>query len=94
MFKQFMISKILKRTNKYGEIYKVNLMGQVMVCINGEENIKQVLVDQDLPKHSKMYKSIAYPFSERFLGRGLVTELDKDVWKKKRALFNSAFHRQ
>lgn len=30
----------------------------------------------------------------RFVGRGLVTELDHDIWTKRRSLLNPAFHRQ
>lgn len=30
----------------------------------------------------------------RFLGKGLVTEINHDKWKFRRALFNAGFHRQ
>lgn len=36
---------------------------------------------------------LAFPYNERALGTGLVTEINKDKWKASRALFNHAFQR-
>lgn len=51
-------------------------------------------MDQDAPKEDSVYKRIGYPYNRRFLGRGLVSEVDKERWRKNRALLNHLFHRK
>jgi cholesterol 24(S)-hydroxylase len=51
------------------------------------------MIDKDLPKNERLYRIVGYPYSQRFLGQGIVTETNKDVWRHKRALLNPAFHR-
>ncbi len=36
---------------------------------------------------------MGYPFGDRFLGVSILTELDDELWRKRRAMFNPAFHR-
>jgi hypothetical protein len=53
-----------------------------------------VYVTQNFPKIEKVYQSVGYPYSERFLGNGLITDTNQERWKKKREIFNHGFHRQ
>lgn len=54
---------------------------------------KKVIIDLDLHKNDLTYNMLAFPYNERALGTGLVTEINKDKWKSSRALFNHAFQR-
>lgn len=57
------------------------------------ETIKNVLVVKNFPKDAQAYRKVAFPFNERFLGYGLVTEPNFDKWRKRRAIFNHGFSR-
>ncbi len=46
-----------------------------------------------MPKNDRVYRLVGYLFNTRFLGQGIVTETNKEVWRHKRALLNPAFHR-
>nr|AHL88992.1 cytochrome p450 3049A1 [Brachionus koreanus] len=84
---------ILKWFNELGPVFKVYFFGEIIVSVNGPEAVKKVTIDLDLHKNDLTYNLLAFPYSERALGTGLVTEIDKDKWKKSRALFNHAFQR-
>lgn len=57
-------------------------------------NYKNVLVDQDFPKIEEIYYNVAFPYNERYLGSGLITDTDKTRSKQKRHHINPSFHRQ
>lgn len=65
-----------------------------MVNVFDPEAIKQIIIEKDFPKTDIMYYKFGLPFDHRFLGRGLVTVIDKEKWRKNRAVLNNAFHRQ
>jgi hypothetical protein len=54
---------------------------------------KKILILQKSPKDKFMIDIFAYPYNARFLGNGLLTELNFDKWKHRRAIFNQGFHR-
>lgn len=65
-----------------------------IVVISGPELIKLGLVTLNLPKAPSSYDSLAYIFGRhRFLGSGLVTQLNHQKWKSKRNQLNPAFYR-
>nr|APA31884.1 cytochrome p450 06963 [Brachionus plicatilis] len=84
---------ILKWFNDLGPVFKVYFFGEIIVSVNGPEAVKKVTIDLDLHKNDLTYNMLAFPFNERALGTGLVTEIDKEKWKASRALFNHAFQR-
>ena len=49
------------------------------------------MIDEDFQKLELTYNMLGYPFSERFVGVGLVTEINKEKWRKRRTLFNHGF---
>jgi hypothetical protein len=56
--------------------------------------IKESYITENFPKIPEVYENVGYPYNERYLGTGLITEPDNNRWKKRRALFNPGFHRQ
>lgn len=64
------------------------------MVISSPELIKYGLVTLNLPKATSSYNQIAYLFGRyRFLGSGLLTQLNHEKWKLKRQVINPAFHR-
>jgi hypothetical protein len=51
------------------------------------------LITKDFLKDPLTYDTIAYPLGERFIGRGLVTEIDYEKWRERRAAYNPGFNR-
>ena len=41
-----------------------------------------------------MYKIFGNPFGFKFIGNGLLTDLDNEHWKHRRSMFNPSFHKQ
>ncbi|RMZ96970.1 cholesterol 24-hydroxylase-like [Brachionus plicatilis] len=81
----------LNWSSKFGSVYVYQFLHQ-MICITSEEEaIKKILIDKDFPKKPEIYKIVGFPFGERFLGHGLVSEIDKEKWRNRRALFNHGF---
>ena len=54
---------------------------------------KEILITKDFLKDPLTYDTIAYPLGERFIGRGLVTEIDYEKWRERRAAYNPGFNR-
>nr|QEV83813.1 cytochrome P450 [Brachionus rotundiformis] len=78
-------------SKKFGSIYVYQFFHQ-MICITSDEDIiKKILIEKDLPKKPEIYNIVGYPFGERFLGSGLVSEINKEKWRARRALFNHGF---
>ena len=53
--------------------------------------IKHLLVTKNVKKSPDLYKLIGYPFNERFLGRGILTEINNDISNKRRSLYRTYF---
>jgi len=54
---------------------------------------KEILITKNFTKDPLSYNTIAYPLGERFIGRGLVTEIDHEKWRERRATYNPGFNR-
>nr|QUF59386.1 cytochrome p450 CYP3049C1 [Brachionus angularis] len=80
-------------SKEYDSVFKFQLFGDYIVVTNEPEAIKDILINKNFPKCEKIYSKIGFPFYERFMGLGLVTETDNERWKKRRAVFNPGFHR-
>nr|AHL88997.1 cytochrome p450 3049E1 [Brachionus koreanus] len=71
----------------YGPVYAYQVLNTMVVIVNDESAVKTALIEEDLPK-----KGIgAFPLGERFLGIGLLTEIDKKKWRNRRAMMNNGF---
>ena len=58
------------------------------------ELVRKCVITLNLPKHPFVYQHIGYPFGKRLGGSGLLSEVDHEVWQKRRPLLNPAFHRR
>ncbi|XP_041661420.1 cholesterol 24-hydroxylase-like isoform X2 [Cheilinus undulatus] len=52
---------------------------------------REVLMSPKYPKDRFLYKRLFYLFDQRFLGNGLVTAQDHEVWYKQRRIMDPAF---
>lgn len=81
-------------TKLYGSVYKFQVADQTIVFTVHAEGVKHVLITNNFPKVPGIYQNVGFPYNERFLGNGLITETNKSRWKSRRARFNPGFHRQ
>lgn len=79
---------------RYGSIFVMWIYFVPVVILADPEMAKKALITLNLPKASRVYSKISYVFGQRAVGRGVLTELDHDVWRRKRAMLNPAFHRK
>nr|UOU03248.1 cytochrome P450 3049E2-2 [Brachionus rubens] len=75
----------------YGPVYVYQFFDEMVCICNEEEAVKMALIDKDLPKSNDVYHMIGFPFGERFMGNGLLTELNLKRWRHRRSLFNHGF---
>lgn len=62
--------------------------------VSDPELVRKCLITLNLPKNLAVYDHLGYPFGQRMAGRGVLTEADHEVWQRRRALLNPAFHRR
>jgi cholesterol 24(S)-hydroxylase len=84
---------LLKLRNEYGDLYKFQLADKMFIFTSDKEAIKDIMITNHFPKQAFSNEAIARPCGEPFLGQGLVTEMDYEKWKTRRAIFNHGFHR-
>ncbi|XP_064406602.1 cholesterol 24-hydroxylase-like [Halichondria panicea] len=72
-------------------IYVVHLLTQAMVVVTDPDVIKDIVMQPKNPKSSYMMNKFRYLFGERFMGRGIFSIPDYDVWKPRRRMYDSAF---
>ena len=56
--------------------------------------IQEMLVTSNYRKSPYAYKKLQSLWGARFMGNGLVTQMDPVKWEKTRNMFNPAFHRR
>jgi cytochrome P450 len=77
------------RWHRYGDIFRIHVMGRPMLVITHPNELKDVL----WTKRHNYVKGSAYQSTRRILGDGLVT-LEGDGWKARRTLAQPTFHRR
>ncbi|XP_034554756.1 cholesterol 24-hydroxylase-like [Notolabrus celidotus] len=75
----------------YGPVCRVNALHYVLLLVACPEATKEVLMSPKYPKDKFLYKRLFYLFDERFLGNGLVTAQDHELWYKQRRIMDPAF---
>ncbi|KAK3092488.1 hypothetical protein FSP39_003483 [Pinctada imbricata] len=85
---------LFDRVHKYGYTFKVHLLNRTIVVTTDFEAIQELMVSGNHPKAPKIYKRVQTMFGMRFLGNGLVTDLNEKRWARKRALMNQAFSKK
>ncbi|XP_073667559.1 cholesterol 24-hydroxylase-like [Paramisgurnus dabryanus] len=81
----------LNWAEKYGPLYRLNSFHYAMVVIHCPEATKTILMSPKYPKDPIFYKQLFNLFGTRFLGNGLVTAVDHDVWYRQRRIMDPAF---
>lgn len=62
--------------------------------VSDPELVRKCMITLNLPKNPRVYGHLGYPFGQRMGVRGVLNEVDHEVWQKRRALLNPAFHRR
>ncbi|XP_053736819.1 cholesterol 24-hydroxylase-like [Synchiropus splendidus] len=88
----FVHDKFLEWSETYGPVYKLHMVHHVMIFTTCPETTKKVLVSSKHYKDKIMYSGLISLFGRRFLGTGLVTEMDHDQWYKQRRSMDPAFN--
>lgn len=79
---------------EYGSVYVMWVFHIPVVILCDPDMAKKALVTLNLPKAHRVYSKLSYLFGQRAIGRGILTEIDHDIWRRKRAMLNPAFHRR
>ncbi|XP_077366679.1 cholesterol 24-hydroxylase-like isoform X1 [Festucalex cinctus] len=81
----------LEWAERYGAVYKVNILHYVLVFVICPETVKEMLMSSKYPKDMFLHKRLFSMFGQRFLGNGLVTARNHDQWYKQRRIMDPAF---
>ena len=79
---------------KYGPVFVVWVDHIPVVHLSDPQMVKKCLATLNLPKAARVYSLIGYVYGTRFAGSGILTEVDHEVWQRKRSTLNPAFHRK
>ncbi|XP_069714890.1 cholesterol 24-hydroxylase [Phaenicophaeus curvirostris] len=90
---EFVHDLFLQWAEQYGPIVRFNAFHRVSVMILSPEGVKEFLMSSQYPKDRLVYGRIFNLFGERFLGNGLVTVYNHELWHKQRKVMDPAFSR-
>ena len=79
---------------KYGSVYVTWIFFIPVVILSDPDMAKKALITLNLPKAERVYSKLSNVFGHRASGQGILTEVDHEVWRRKRAMLNPAFHRR
>ena len=79
---------------QYGSVYVTWIYFIPVVILSDPDMAKKALITLNLPKAERVYSKLSNVFGHRASGQGILTELDHEVWRRKRAMLNPAFHRR
>lgn len=80
--------------HEYGSVYVMWIYHVPVVILSDPDAAKKALVTLNLPKAHRVYSLLSYVFGQRAVGRSILTEIDHEVWSRKRNMLNPAFHRK
>ncbi|XP_030260221.1 cholesterol 24-hydroxylase [Sparus aurata] len=83
--------KFLEWSETYGPVCRINFLHFVMVFVSCPEATKEILMSSKYPKDAFLHKRLFNLFGQRFLGNGLVTAKDHELWYKQRRIMDPAF---
>ena len=78
----------------HGPVILVWVLHRPILFVSDPELARKCIITLNLPKHPSTYAHLSCPFGQRLMGDGLVTEMNHDLWQKRRNLLNPAFHRR
>uniref|UniRef100_A0AAV2K7Y1 Cholesterol 24-hydroxylase n=1 Tax=Knipowitschia caucasica TaxID=637954 RepID=A0AAV2K7Y1_KNICA len=88
---QLIFDKMREWAETYGPVYKLNMFHTVFIFVTCPEATKEILMSSKYPKDKNFHRRIFNLFGQRFLGNGLVTAVDHDLWYKQRRIMDPAF---
>ncbi len=80
--------------HEYGSVFVMWIYHVPIVILSDPEIAKKALITLNLPKANRVYSRIGYVYGQRGAGQGVLTEIDHEIWRRKRAMLNPAFHRK
>ncbi|KAK2890379.1 hypothetical protein Q8A73_018679 [Channa argus] len=83
--------QLLEWAEKYGPVFRVNTLHYVLLCVNCPETTKEILMSSKYTKDEFSCKRLCNLFGQRFLGNGLITARDHELWYKQRRIMDPAF---
>eukprot|EP00057_Strongylocentrotus_purpuratus_P013791 XP_011668265.1 PREDICTED: cholesterol 24-hydroxylase [Strongylocentrotus purpuratus] len=81
-------------TRDLGPVFWVRFIIQPMVFCSNPPTVKEVSLDSRHLKPHSLYDRFHSVFGERFMGYGLLSEVNHEKWHTRRALLNPAFNRK
>nr|XP_009292818.1 cytochrome P450, family 46, subfamily A, polypeptide 1, tandem duplicate 1 isoform X1 [Danio rerio] len=76
---------------KYGPVYRINTLHYVTIVVYCPEATKTIMMSPKYIKDPFVYKQLFNLFGKRFLGNGLITAVDHDMWYRQRRIMDPAF---
>ena len=80
-------------STEYRPIFVIWFVHIPLAVVSDANIVREVLAVKNLPKDPFGYERMQYVFGQRFLGRGLFTDLNRATWESKRRTLNPAFNR-
>nr|QLC36660.1 cytochrome P450 46A1 [Kryptolebias hermaphroditus] len=78
------------RAETYGSVYRLNGLHYVYLIVTCPKATKEILMSSKYLKDN-FYKKIFHLFGERFVGNGLITAQNHELWYKQRRIMDPAF---
>ncbi|XP_071506317.1 cholesterol 24-hydroxylase-like [Diadema antillarum] len=82
------------RNKEFGPVLWMRIFWRPFILANKPEIVKDLLLNSRHTKPIEIYRSFQGMFGSRFLGHGLVSEVDHNKWLHRRAIINPAFRRK
>lgn len=79
---------------KYGPVVCTFFLHEPFICVIDPKTAKELLMSTEYIKPWLSYRAFYKVFGQRFMGKGLVSEIDNSVWERHRKVLNPAFHRK
>ena len=79
---------------QYGSAYVVWMFFIPVVILSDPDMAKKALITLNLPKEPGLYSKLSSVLGQRAAGQGILTEVDHDAWRLKRAMLEPGFHRK
>ncbi|XP_028406560.1 cholesterol 24-hydroxylase-like [Dendronephthya gigantea] len=81
---------------EYGPIFVLHFLHMPIVFLADATYLRHVFIDNynSLHKSPFLYDKIGFVYGERGVGYGLVSNTNKESWRKHRQIMNPAFHRK
>uniref|UniRef100_A0A8C6TQ29 Uncharacterized protein n=1 Tax=Neogobius melanostomus TaxID=47308 RepID=A0A8C6TQ29_9GOBI len=88
---KLIFDQFLKWSEKYGPVFRLNFLHTVVICVTCPHATKEILVSPKYLKDKQFHKRMFSLFGERFLGNGVGTVIDHNLWYKQRRIMDPAF---